>query len=485
MEKIILFGCGQMLARNIAWLKRKFQIILLSDNDSGKWGKFYYGIECVPPMRLSQYPTVRVKVVIENEITADEVRKQLISYGMKKVEKLFKRKVCCETIFDRAVPEKVWIFGCLWECRFLDDIISRYYKNVNVAGYASCSIKEIGTDKVSGKRVVSFYYAAKDLIDDTNCGIVAVAYNKSFSVVTKRTAARELLDSGRYFIVSNEIFCSDVITEQMIKNIFTPYQDCYRIGTIQFLVTRNCNLNCKLCSHFAPLVSGKKHYNFELFQRDSKRIAEIFDTIDEIGLWGGEALLVENLGDYIRHARKIFPMSRIVIGTNGLLLKKINNDVFGAMKETGAMFAISLYPPTLDQIEEIKELLDKNGIAARYPGGIKIDKFFRRYDLIGKNDIEKRYDACESKFCTTVFEGKMAACYFPICATDFNKAFEEGFDVMEDIIDIYDESICRDVLLRRVRTPLKACRYCGEIKLEDWGVAGKHSEKQDWVLNAE
>jgi len=484
MEKMILFGCGQMLARNIDWLKKRYEIICLSDNDPAKWGRTYYGIECVAPEKLSEYLNIKVKVVIENQAVEAVVKKQLNDMGMVAVEELY--KMDCEVArIDTdgwKIPEKIYLFGTLQECRFLDKVISHCLKDVLVEGYATCSIKEIGTDPCSNRKVVSMYRALKELKQNEHCGILASARGKGFSAVTKRVATRDALNSGRYYIVPNETFCTDIFTKEIVKKIFTPYNNCYRIGSVQFLVTRNCNLNCKLCSHFAPLVNEKRDYDFQMFQKDAKRVAEIFDAIDEIGLWGGEALLAEHLEKFIRYAREIFPNSRIVVGTNGLLLGKLKDEIIAAMKETNAMFAISLYPPTLEQIEEIKEKLDRNGIAARYPGGIKIDRFFRRYDLTGENDIEKRYDECESKYCTTVFEGKLAACYFPICAADFNYAFGESFHVQEDIIDLYDETVERDVILRKVREPFRACRYCGESRWEDWSVIGKESKKEDWVL---
>ena len=42
------------------------------------------------------------------------------------------------------------------------------------------------------------------------------------------------------------------------------------MNTLQFLVTENCNLKCKLCSHFSPLVKEEVVYAFEQFKKDKE-----------------------------------------------------------------------------------------------------------------------------------------------------------------------------------------------------------------------
>lgn len=247
------------------------------------------------------------------------------------------------------------------------------------------------------------------------------------------------------------------------------------------MITKFYNLNYKLCSHFSPLDKAKTVCDFEELCRNSRRVSELMD-VEVIGLWGGEALLCPDLHKYIYVVRKNFPNSEILLGSNGLLVPKMTQELVDAIKETNTVVSISLYPPTLRMIDDIKQFLDSNSIRQRYPRSSKVERFGRKYVTSGDRDIRESWSLCSERQCATVFEGKIAECYFPLLSDLFNEEYGETFITDEDNIDLYAENLTTKNLLARLRKPMKSCRYCADMVFENWQTVPKDATINDWVL---
>lgn len=361
-------------------------------------------------------------------------------------------------------------------------------KNVWIVGQQDARISFIGrllekfdvctfaiTDAENWKR--NFNEAQKLLLKGEIDGIIiADAY-----CVTGYEKALWLTEKlERIFEVSYALFRINEkdITEAQILEIFLPVLQSGRIGEVQFNLTDKCNLNCDLCSHFSPLVKQAETYTVEQFVKDAKRINALTEHVDVVGLWGGESLLHEKLEEIIYEARKIFPDSRIEVGTNGLLIPKMSVRLLTAIKKCRCKVVVSGYPPTLKMWDEIKDMLECFDILYRMT---KVDQFFKRYELEGKNNPEETYAVCCSKVCHTVINGRFSSCYFPIAAHIFNDHFGNRFEVEDSIYDLYGEL---DMLsfTRKIKSAVNACRYCGEMSFENWKVCSKKdTEISDWV----
>lgn len=202
-----------------------------------------------------------------------------------------------------------------------------------------------------------------------------------------------------------------------------------------------------------------------------------------MGIWGGEALLCRDLHKYIYKTHEVYPDASIDLGTNGLLVMKMESELIKAIKETNTRIVISMYPPTLQQIDAIVNYLKRNNISfAKSNGIIKRQYFFKKHDVSGKNDIESTYENCSSKVCTTVYRGAVSGCYFPLVAPLFNNKFGDYFKVDSDVINFYDESLSREKLIQMLRQPMEACRYCGQSTREPWSVVDRNKLRMsDWV----
>lgn len=487
-QRVILFGCGEFLRKRIKHIEEFCDIACLCDNNRQKWGTEYVGYEIISTDQLYENKNIPVVVTVENQNTKHEITEQLCAHGIKVLELdicfgkaiEIKDKV---NIFNNGVKH-FYIWGVNTECRELDRLLTLGCKDIVVEGYISHIIKNIGKDSVSKKSIISLTKAEELIREGKIDGIIAISETYSFNRVTRMSVSEDILESEKFYVVTHDMLSKLNYENLDIRSLFVNYKDCYHLGTVQFLVTKSCNLNCHLCSHFAPLTKKKEFYNIERYEEDLKRLAELTDGVDEIGLWGGEALLCPDLHKYVALARKYFPYSKIVIGSNGLIIDKVKEDLIDVMKETNAIFSISLYKPTLNRIDEIKELIDKWEIPVRFPREMKVDRFVRRYDLKGNNDIESNNRFCGERYCTTILDGKISGCYLPLLSEIFNEYYEGTyFDGMqEDILDLSDEGLTKRRLNEFLRRPMNACRYCGNPQPEEWSVFSKEKSIDDWLI---
>lgn len=131
-------------------------------------------------------------------------------------------------------------------------------------------------------------------------------------------------------------------------------------------LTEHCNLNCKACAHFAPLVKEKGFTDITEFTRDMERLSGLSrGEMRYIDLLGGEPLLHPDIASFLSVTRKNFPVGTIRIITNGLLLKAMKQDFWDAVTENRITIIISKYLETVDY----EKLLDL--IRTKTRGGVR------------------------------------------------------------------------------------------------------------------
>lgn len=81
---VCCFGLGTYFREAFAskHIKETWHVNLLSDNDSGKWGKSFEGIPCIPPMELTQYKDLMVILLLGDP---RPVERQLDQLGIRHV----------------------------------------------------------------------------------------------------------------------------------------------------------------------------------------------------------------------------------------------------------------------------------------------------------------------------------------------------------------------------------------------------------------
>ena len=86
IQRIIGFGIGNCLERNIKTVLQTCNVSYLTDNDPDKWGKEYYGIECIPPSKVAGFADAFVIIFIDDVGTSFNILRQLNGMGIYSVD---------------------------------------------------------------------------------------------------------------------------------------------------------------------------------------------------------------------------------------------------------------------------------------------------------------------------------------------------------------------------------------------------------------
>ena len=251
---------------------------------------------------------------------------------------------------------------------------------------------------------------------------------------------------------------------------------------LQYLETHvvdQCNLNCRGCSHFSP-IAKKNNYSFDEFENDIIRLSELIDGVKTFRLLGGEPFIALNLPKYIIAVRQTFPKTDLRIVTNGLLIGKAEKFLLEIIREYSVQLDISLYPPTMEIIDEIIEILIMNNL--RYSLYGPIEKFKKRITLSGKYNNVESFEKCISNNCTFLYRGKISACPGPSLCYILNDRFGSELNGKNDVIDIYIPEVTGKQILEFINRPLELCKHCGLVFEFNWG---KHNvmNLSDWTID--
>ena len=255
-----------------------------------------------------------------------------------------------------------------------------------------------------------------------------------------------------------------------------------RLEYFEFHIADHCNLNCKGCGHLCPTITEPSYGNYELYVKDLMRLKELVWGIHRIRLMGGEPLLNKDLGKFIKVTRNIFPDASISVVTNGLLIPKSKPELFRIMYENDCAFDITRYEPTEKVMRKIHILCDMYKIKCNVSAPVK--EFFKIRSASGDEDPQKSYEACISKACAYLREGKISTCGAPQRVEWFNKMLQTQIKPgTEDVIDLYDENLDGWTLVEKLASPLEMCRYCKAVpETFAWESIGHNWKKEDWLV---
>ncbi|MCR4643223.1 MAG: radical SAM protein [Lachnospiraceae bacterium] len=258
-----------------------------------------------------------------------------------------------------------------------------------------------------------------------------------------------------------------------------------RLEYIEYHVAWNCNLKCKGCTHFSNILEKEIFGDFDQFCKDLQRLQELFWGIYKIRLMGGEPLLNPQLAHFVAAARSAFPDADIRVVSNGLLLRDDMEDVLDTMAACDAGFDVSMYPPTKHMIGHMDEICKKHGVKLFVTP--EVNEFRAFLDFEGGQKSEEVYPACPARHCAFLGAGVISTCSMPQLVPILNGHFGSDIPVEpEDIIDLYEEGLDGEGLLKRLHRPMAFCRYCtkeqrsfpwepagpDKAKLADWSVSG-------------
>jgi hypothetical protein len=254
-----------------------------------------------------------------------------------------------------------------------------------------------------------------------------------------------------------------------------PYSFPYILETH---LADHCNLNCKGCSHFSPLVGGEVFTDIKIFKRDMARLRQLFDNIYEIRLMGGEPLLHPELLSFFDVTRQTFPRARIALFTNGIRLLNMDEMFWDNCAQNQILVKLSYYPIDL-KINEIKRKAKEKHVRVKTPPQIK--SFFKHLNISGDSDPNASFRNCRMMFKTPQLrDGKLYPCFFPAYAHFFSAYFNESIYATEkDSIDMFGEVHSAEIL-KFMDHQIPMCRWClTRRRYEEWGLSAR--DIHEWI----
>ena len=237
---------------------------------------------------------------------------------------------------------------------------------------------------------------------------------------------------------------------------------------IDIHLTDHCNLNCKGCTHFSPLAEDF-YITVEDFEKDLTRLSNLLNNaegggIRQIFMLGGEPLLHPQLTEFFPIARRLFPNSKLIIITNGILLSSRDDNFWEACKRSNIQIWVSVYNLAIDT-KTAERKAQEFGVFLGYTSTGN-DSQNRRNWTKSKLDIDgtqywvDSFEHCSVKNCVTLKKGKLYTCPTIAHVEHFNKYFGINLSISEfDYIDIYKIQNSKAITDAMVK-PVPFCRYC-------------------------
>ena len=264
-----------------------------------------------------------------------------------------------------------------------------------------------------------------------------------------------------------------------IEDLVRHFRDIKpEIHNLEFQLADHCNLNCKACAHFSNLVREPVFADRKQFQCDLYRLAELFDNIKEFYLMGGEPFLNEELGDFCRLVKQVFPFTELTVVTNGILIPLMQEQTIQSILDTNTRISISNYS-CIDEKRIIHFLHEHSLMNYEIRNGKEV--FTKNLNPYADDDVMDVFRRCSRRKCTFLDKGKVAACTQPFTIRYFNEYFDEHFSTVGGI-SLYEDEITGFEILERLQQPMEACQYCTIEETVEWEASKGKIAKSDWCV---
>ncbi|MBR6163875.1 radical SAM protein [bacterium] len=248
------------------------------------------------------------------------------------------------------------------------------------------------------------------------------------------------------------------------------------LPVLEMHIVDHCNLKCKGCSHFSN-IADEYYVSVEDF-RNSLLLASKHFRIHSFALMGGEPFLHPEIKQLIGEARKILPSARIVISSNGMLVDKLGDDVWGELIKNEVFINVSKYPVNSPYFSDILDKIAYSNVL----GQVVVKNYFRKYINIKGDSIRyMTYDQCYMKHCVTIKGNNIYKCPFSLYVKYFNKKFNTQIPVSSGL-DLTKTN--QKEIKKFLTSPVETCQFCtfeeDKLSLYKWGV--EEAKKEDWIV---
>lgn len=249
---------------------------------------------------------------------------------------------------------------------------------------------------------------------------------------------------------------------------------------IELNLSDHCNLNCASCSHYSPLAKAE-FITLEALEHTMKRISAVKDRelIESVYLMGGETLLYPNIKEAVEMARRYFPWANIEVFTNGLMVPKMGDDFWEAMRENDATLTMTIYPVKFDY-ETAQRIVEEKGVRLSIFSMRTTPTPFVKMSLDPQKGQRRwlNHLRCVANGCITVDNGRIFPCAQSACIGNLNRQFNTDFRWEKgDYIEV-DKLRSAKELRRFMRRSLPFCGYCG--KRQDIAYSPSRRDLSEW-----
>lgn len=341
-------------------------------------------------------------------------------------------------------------YAALFPSKKITQILRKVFPDYSFLMICESPTKWFTSSKFSNTLYCSTYYA----IQEYKKGNI-----KSFLIFPSKTI-------NTAHIVS-ELEVNGVLSEHILylshTNIcngppyqFSPYKNSDELFSLSVHVSACCNLNCTHCSSMCGLQTNHKEIDLNTTFKSIQMLNQLFKSIINIQIIGGEPLLCPELLNFLHAVRNCYPLSKIEIVTNGTLLLQQEAVFYERLSQDNISISISYYPVLSNNIDEINDLLKSKKID--YSISDKIKHFYKLYNLSGNSEPLSTYYSCQSiQYCKnelTLLENYLYPCVAPIALerAGLILSCQYGINLMSNVT--------KNDIIQLSCTPIDICRFC-------------------------
>ena len=280
-------------------------------------------------------------------------------------------------------------------------------------------------------------------------------------------------------VAVDDMYITNRINKNLdLINFLEPYTSAKYLPYLEFHVADHCNMNCKYCEHYSGLVKTPKFTNLKSFTKDFEQLKKFIDDIGMMRILGGEPLLNPDINEYVKLSRKLYPLTKIFVVTNAILLPKMSDEFFETLKENNVGIHISFYPPLERKMPEIKKLLQEKGVKFHI---FPLAKDFTIKQTLNRHDYKREiFLQCFQAHCHNIYEGKIAACFLPFTTKYFNEYYNKNLPE-DGALDLYEKGLTTEKIKKFLLTPFERCSYCTPPIAAKWDTVKYPSPITDWT----
>ena len=361
-------------------------------------------------------------------------------------------------------------------------------------------------------------------VSGSNCGKTFQVKNESLPIIDLDTAVRRCQEdqTGLGLLVVEHPLRTNVILRALrysrLRNVYISQDYVYwdnkydfleglhrvpverpMLSYFEFQACYHCNLNCYHCGNYSNLITEPEWGDIDQYEKDVRRLSELFWNVGNIRFQGGEPMLNPRLPDYFRITQEAFPAANIGILSNGLLIPKAKPELFEAIRKYKISINISGYPPTYEMKDKIEKRCAEEGVFVHFwPKITKWNKTsLKLLNMPPSSDwnaAEKRWTNCLSRDSHLLSEGYLYyCCMSPPTTPQLYERF--GLDLKENYMwqhldeirfDLSDPTLDGWAMNEKLDHVHEACLYCvnrvPHIKTTQWRICPSGQAKLEDYL---